>query len=255
MEALNDAVVLGPQFVLRYASLAARRPTHDFKVAGYGLVTLRLKTSDAQVFRQVFNHQDYALPDAHAHRIRARYESMLERGVTPLIIDAGANVGAATIWFGLRYPEAEIIAIEPGRENAAMCRHNTAANSRVEVIEAALGGELGSVSLTNEAGGAWGLQTVRAVDGRIPVTTVECVLRERARTKPTELLIVKIDIEGFEEEVFDGDVDWLDETCAVVVEPHDWMLPGKHSSRSLQRAMFSREFELIVRGENVWFVR
>jgi FkbM family methyltransferase len=254
MEALNDAVILGPQFVMRYASLVARRPTHEFKIGGYGLVTLRLKTSDAQVFRQVFNNQDYALPDAHADRIRKRYESMLARGVTPLIVDAGANVGAATIWFGLRYPEAEIVAIEPDRGNAAMCRRNTAANGRVEVLEVALGGSPGNVSITNEAGGAWGLQTVRASDGEIPVTTIGRILRDRSRRKPTELLIVKIDIEGFEEEVFDGDVAWLDETCAVVVEPHDWLLPGKHTSRTLQRAMFSREFEFIVRGENVWFV-
>lgn len=41
----------------------------------------------------------------------------------------------------------------------------------------------------------------------------------------------------------------------VIIEPHDWMLPGQLSSRSFQQAMARHLFELFMRGENIFYVR
>ena len=67
--------------------------------------------------------------------------------------------------------------------------------------------------------------------------------------------IAKIDIEGFESEVFLDNLGWLDDIYMLLIEPHDWLFPGQRKSRSLQRAMASRDFEIFISGENLVYVR
>jgi hypothetical protein len=69
------------------------------------------------------------------------------------------------------------------------------------------------------------------------------------------LFCVKIDIEGFESDVFASNTEWLDDVTVVLVEPHDWMLPGQGSSRTMQVAMAARPFEMLISGENLIYVR
>ncbi|HTE41165.1 MAG TPA: FkbM family methyltransferase [Steroidobacteraceae bacterium] len=248
-----ESLVLGPRFLLRHVAGAWRSSFVEFELPGYGRVAVRPGTSDGVVFRQVFIRKEYELPKAHAERLKTAYDGMLARGVTPVIIDAGANIGAASIWFGSLFPAARVLAIEPERCNADLCLRNTAANQNIRVIQAALAGEEGRVSIANEGAEAWAIRTVMNDSGEIAATTIGGLLR--AQGPGSELLIVKIDIEGFEKDVFEGDVAWLEQTKALFVEPHDWMLPGQYTSRNFQQAMFSRGFELLVVGENLVFVR
>jgi hypothetical protein len=63
-----------------------------------------------------------------------------------------------------------------------------------------------------------------------------------------------VDIEGFDDDLFSAvDLSWIDRTVCLLVEPHDWLLPG--SSQSLQRAMALRNFDLLISGENLVYVR
>ncbi|WP_342353833.1 hypothetical protein [Methylobacterium dankookense] len=54
------------------------------------------------------------------------------------------------------------------------------------------------------------------------------------------LLLVKIDIEGFESELFASNTEWVDKAFAIIIEIHDDRLPGQHSSRAMQRALFGQ---------------
>jgi hypothetical protein len=47
----------------------------------------------------------------------------------------------------------------------------------------------------------------------------------------------KIDIEGFESDLFSQNLEWLDEVFLVYIEPHDWLFPTQGTSRTFQRAM------------------
>jgi FkbM family methyltransferase len=250
---LNDGLVLGPKFLLRYVARVARLSLFEFELPGYGRVAIRPGTSDGVVFRQVFVRKEYELPQAHADRLLKAYHGILARGATPLIIDAGANIGAASIWFGSRFPAARVLAVEPEERNAELCQRNTSSNRNVSVIRAALAGEEGRVSIADRDVESWAVRTVIDKSGDIPARTISGLLREH--DADSELLLVKIDVEGFEKDVFQGDVSWLDRTAALFVELHDWMLPGQYTSRHLQQAMFSRGFELVVVGENLCFVR
>jgi hypothetical protein len=41
----------------------------------------------------------------------------------------------------------------------------------------------------------------------------------------------------------------------LMIEPHDWMLPGQYSSAGFQRAVAQERFEMLISGENLFFVR
>jgi hypothetical protein len=69
------------------------------------------------------------------------------------------------------------------------------------------------------------------------------------------LFIAKIDIEGFEGDLFSDNIGWLKDVYAVYIEPHDWLLPGKATSRNFQRAMGDLDFEIYISGENLLYVR
>jgi FkbM family methyltransferase len=221
-----------------------------------GPLSLRLQNSDLEVFRQVFIHQEYDIDWLEqAQVIQARYDAMLRAGERPIIVDAGTNVGAAALWFARRFPEAMVIGLEPDPDNFALAVRNTQTHGNIRVVHAALGGSEGAVQLSADPSGqhSWGIQTVRAETGEVPITTIQALLeQEDAKAR---LLIAKIDIEGFEDDVFEGDLSWLDSVTAVLIEPHDWMLPDRRSSRAFQRAFGARDFDLMIRGENLIYVR
>jgi FkbM family methyltransferase len=215
---------------------------------------MRYRDSDGAVVRQVFSRREYDLAKfPQERRIQAAYDAALKAGSTPVIIDCGANIGAAAIWFAQRYPKAQIVSIEPDPGNAQLCRQNVAAFPNIRVVEGAIGSQPGSVEIANPTGESYALRTERNDLGTTPVHTIADL---RALVAPdAPLLLVKIDIEGFEADLFSSNTDWLGDVTAVIVEPHDWMLPGQRSSGSLQRAVFSRDFEMLIHRESLVFVR
>jgi FkbM family methyltransferase len=217
-----------------------------------GEVHMRLGDSDFAVFKQVFVNREYdlAVIGEAANRVKAAYAAILGRGRKPVILDAGANVGAASLWFAREFPKAEVVAIEPDPENAKLLRLNTREVPNITVLEAAVAGSAGKVSLSANGLG-WAVQTVRSDHGEFPAITIEDAL---ATVHQGEQFIVKIDIEGFESDLFEGDLGWIDRTTVVMVEPHDWLFPGRGTSRSFQAAMGSRNFEIFIAGENLIYV-
>jgi FkbM family methyltransferase len=218
----------------------------------FGRFYIRPSETDLKVLRQIFIDREYDLEVVPQGKvIREIYNTILERGGTPLIIDAGANVGFAARFFAMSYPKARIVSIEPDAGNAALCRENTKGVPQIEVIEAGVGGEAGYVAVERGDAGAWGVRTRRA-DVGVPVVTINDLA---SRYAGAELLIVKVDIEGFESELFSAATDWLEETPVLIVEPHDWMLPGAGTSASLQRRMMTGKCDLLIRGENLVWVQ
>jgi hypothetical protein len=68
----------------------------------------------------------------------------------------------------------------------------------------------------------------------------------------TNPLILKIDIEGGEDALFNGNTDWLSKFPLVIIELHDWMLPFSGSSRNFIKAVAQHDFDFVYRGENVF---
>jgi hypothetical protein len=106
--------------------------------------------------------------------------------------------------------------------------------------------------MTNGSDGkAWTIQTGRAESG-VSIITMEDAFGASGGDTP---FLVKVDIEGFERDLFTSNLDWIEHTHAIFVEPHDWMFPGQRTSGALQDAMAGRPYELHICGDNLLYVR
>ena len=250
--AWNDARYFGASFALRrrLPFLAGRLPL----CIGGSRFFVRKNGTDVEAARQVFIDREYDLERCPQwNLITKEYASILERGGTPIIIDAGANIGAASLWFSRLFPKAMIVAIEPDAENAELCRLNTR-GINILVLEGALGSVGGTVVLSNPSHESWGIRTERPRDSSVgvPIFTIANV---KEKCGPgAHLFIVKIDIEGFEADLFADNIEWIEEAAIVFIEPHDWMLPGQNTSWNFRRVLMSRAGELLIAGENLVFV-
>jgi FkbM family methyltransferase len=216
-----------------------------------GHVIVRSGDSDLETVRQVFREREYEIKvPAVVRRVHARYEAILASGHVPVIIDAGANIGAASLWFKQLFPLAAVVAVEPDPANAELARQNLSIHPDVLVMEAAIGGAQGHVDLVPSRQ-SWAITTERSASGT-PIVTIP---QAAAGVANGVLFIVKVDIEGFERDLFASNSDWLDDVYLVYIEPHDWMLPGKGSSRHFQREFGKRDFEIFLQGENLVYVR
>jgi FkbM family methyltransferase len=246
-----DYSLIGGGLIGYHASRLSGRSEGQVNLRGVGPVTVRPRDSDLAALRQVFYGEEYRVRVPEAERaLRQAYQAIVADGAVPAIVDAGANIGAATLWLRSEYPEAHIVAIEPDPATFHLLRRNTERDHRVTPIEAAIGAEPGHVRLLS-TGESWATHTERAEDGTRVITMAEA-FGEVSNGRP---FIAKIDIEGFESDLFSKNLEWVDQVTAIFLEPHDWLFPGQHTSRSFQRALGERDFELFLVGENLLYVR
>jgi FkbM family methyltransferase len=220
------------------------------------LLWLRPQTSDARVFESVFVAGDYEI-DAfvQANEIQRYYARLLAHGKKPVVVDCGANIGAASVWFKRIFPEAAIVAIEPEEENVRILRRNIDGAPDCIAVHGAVWNKATKLRIINEGAEPWAFQVSEEVAGPneniVPGLTIEQALGLVANGVP---LIIKIDIEGAEGNLFAGNTGWLESTPLVIIEPHDSMLPWRGTSRNFLRAMNKFEWDLMIKGEYLmWF--
>jgi len=212
-------------------------------------VALRRGTSDLPTFEQVFGNNEYNLRRlARWHEIVALY-ARIER---PLILDLGANIGLAALYFAKNWPKAHIIAVEPGEANFRLMRANIDGLPNIKAVNAAVANEDGAVRIVNPTADAWALRTERATPGAtdtVPALSVGSLITRAPRNcRP---FIAKIDIEGFESELFSKNIDWVKSFPIIIIELHDWLLPGQGTSNNFLRAIACQSRDFVIIGENV----
>jgi FkbM family methyltransferase len=147
-------------------------------------ITYRSKTSDP----------------AHIERLLLlgeRCEYNLPRNIDPkFILDAGSNIGLATLFFSEYFPQARIVCCEPSKDNLELLTLNTAHLPNVTVLHCALGNKpsLGNI-IQNSAGNYANVKVIQSDTGNIPIYDYNQLL-EVSRVPFFDL--IKIDIEGSE---------------------------------------------------------
>lgn len=218
---------------------------------------IRPQGSDLDVALQIFQTRDYDLSwwTPYKDHIAAVGDRIRTDGDVPLIIDAGANIGASTLWFSLNFPDCRVFAIEPDRANFEMLTRNTADRPNVTPFHSGLWDRPTSLAVVSDDDDSWGRRVAEEAgrNAAIASVTVPELLRKEPRLRP---LIVKIDIEGAETAVFRSNTAWVDEIPLLIFEPHDNLWPWLGTWQGTGHAFFSalsrRKREYIFRGENVF---
>ncbi len=223
-------------------------------VANIGRVWLRDGTSDQDVLEQIFQTEEFNISTAPQFAwVRAAYDQALADGETPLIIDCGANIGLSALYYAQHLPKARIVGIEPAHDNVLLARKNVQHHPLIEIVEAAIHDRPAALELVDPTAAKFAYRVHAA--SAASTSSIEAVtiggLMQRHGAKRN--LIVKVDIEGGEAEMFRSNTDWLDHTALLTVETHDWLFPGKGTSQSLFAALAGRKFEVIHKGEYISF--
>jgi FkbM family methyltransferase len=219
----------------------------------------RPDTSDAAVIVEIFSKGGYdlrRLDRTAKQRRHADVLAFLEReqqrtGKRPLIIDAGANIGAATLQFLSNFSNARIVSIEPEASNYALLHRNTAGLD-VVCLHAAVSAREGRVKLSDPGEGHWGYRTEAAADGDIQCVTINDIFRQNAATHFP--FIVKIDIEGGEAALFSEATEWVAQTPILIIELHDWLLPKRGISQPFLKSIAPLDRDLIHIGEDIYSI-
>ena len=250
---VRDVLTLGWRFHFRYGAMLAGRTEVELPVKRAGRLLFRLKGSDTETIREIFSHRVYDLSkNPYYASLRRIYEDAAAAGAVPVIIDAGANLGAATVWFARQFPKARIVAIEPDPDNARVVRANIRQLSNAVLVEGAIGAEAGFVKLVNTETQSNAIRTVRdGTAGDIRVYTVPDLL---ALVPHGRLFIVKVDIEGFESDLFSQSTAWVKEPEVLFLEPHDWMLYGKQTSAAFQNVLGQIGAALFIQDQNLVYI-
>ena len=204
---------------------------------------LRCRTSDIQTFEQVFIKQDYDFEVVKYPKV---------------IVDAGANIGLASIYFTNRYSDSQIIAIEPEMSNYEMLKKNVTPYNNVIPLNAALWDKNEEVNVVDPGFGKWAFMTqgencqeesLGIMCHKVRGMTVGKIMEDNGLEK---IDILKIDIEGAEREVFRDASSWVGRVDAMIVELHDSRKPGCNSSFIDGSKGFDVKWK---QGENIYLSR
>ncbi|MXV16175.1 FkbM family methyltransferase [Hufsiella ginkgonis] len=199
-------------------------------------VLLRRNTSDVETFDQIFLYKEYDINTSFQPKV---------------ILDCGANIGLAAVYFKNKYPDAKVISIEPEQSNFDQLKKNTAGYQDVYPVQYGIWNRSANLVIEEDNKlGEWGF-TVKEVeytnDHTIKGVSLADLMTEFGLTG---IDILKIDIEGSEKELFDSNFEqWLPLTKVLIIELHDRTRWG--SSKSFFKALVNYDFSITHRGENI----
>jgi FkbM family methyltransferase len=203
---------------------------------------------------EIFQEEFYNLDNFEQSKfIKNYYEMILKNKKKPLIIDCGANIGSSSIYFRRIYKDSFIVSIEPELNNFSLLKNNFI-DKNSEIINKAISCD-GKNYFLNYSNDPRGFKIEKkSIFAQIESLTVDNILeKHNEKCLP---FIIKIDIEGFEENLFSTNYNWLGNFPIIIIEIHDWLIPGKNNSKNFLKSLnqISGEHcnrDLIISGENL----
>lgn len=214
----------------RRAGREARRTPGHIAIGGY-----RFEYADAM---SVWPQWD----DIFVHRSLAFETDVRD----PRILDCGANIGLASIYFKQRYPNARITAFEADPSLAAICRRNLAKQgaSPVEIKDVAVWVGEGSIEFICEGADSG---AIASLDPSVPGTLTH-VPAVRLRDWLNERVdLLKLDIEGAELPVLADCRDRLHNVRAMTIDLHEFN-PETRQTGAVFDLLVHAGFQFDMRG-------
>lgn len=186
-------------------------------------IVIRPTKPDVLVLWQTFGLRQCAVPLPHAPK---------------LILDAGANIGCTAVFLANTYPSARIVAVEPDAANAALAKTNCSTYPQVEIVEGAVWPRPVMLEIENPADESWAFRMRErprdsAAHGMRGLTIDEL-------SSGAQIDLLKVDIEGGEQQLFTEETQWLGRVGAMLIELH-----GEDCTRAVASAARSSGFRAL----------
>jgi FkbM family methyltransferase len=190
--------------VMRFARVPREGAARTVHMRDGTMLTYRLNRGDIQAIREIWRERVY-MPGPDLTRLRQ-------------LVDLGANIGFTSVYLSRLLDIDHVVAVEPDPDNVQILRRNLKQNGlRATVLQAAVGpfdsharfsrGRASNIGHLDQDG-----------DLRVRVVSMPYVI-DRLPSSSTPTLL-KMDIEGGEEQLFTGDVSWLRGFDCVMAELH-----------------------------------
>lgn len=195
------------------------------------VVYLRPATSDQHVYDEIFGAKEYDI----------------DLGDPLFIIDAGAHIGLASVYFANRYPNATVVAIEPEPGNFEVLLKNVKPYRNIKPIHAGLWSKKTHLRIEDSNVATWSFVVLDDPSGTgIPAIAISDIISE---FNVTRIDVLKIDIEGSEVQVLNHSKEWIDAVGVLIIELHDRLKPG--CTEALQNALESHSYDSSESGESI----
>lgn len=211
--------------------------------------------SDNYVIEQNFIKKEYSTENKVIDkRITEEYESLLKKGLTPVIIDCGANIGTSVLHYISTYPKAHIIAIEPDKENFDLLTLNTF-NLNVTLLNKGVSCEDGIMKIEGDKDKPFAYYLTNNEQSSGELVDVVSIPTLLSMMKELHPFIIKIDIEGGESFLFNKNTQWIDDFYLITIELHDWLYPKKGTSRPFLNAISQYNRDFVYFGEIIFSLK
>ncbi len=197
-------------------------------------LSYRLNRADIYTIHELYIAEEYKIP------------SHLEAAT---IVDLGANIGLATLWLAKRHKASHVVAVEPSSANVRLLKRNLKQNGlQAKVLEAAVGASDGFAIFDSGPASTCGRVVNSSADSapdapgktqmRVRVLSMASVMALLPEGAGIDLL--KIDIEGGEQELLASDVPWLEHVHNILIEFHPALVRYSELLDVLHTAGFER---------------
>lgn len=182
--------------------------------------TLRTYAGDLSILYEVFWQQSYDLP-------------ILRNGQFRTVVDVGANVGLAALFFLQRFPVSRLICVEPEAGNFSLLQANLRGTPAV-TVQAALSPTDGTLRIDASPQAYNAKISTEAGATEVPAISMRTLLQTQ---NLTWVDLLKIDIEDYEQHVFAGPTEWLAQVNTLLIEIH-----SRASQLAVRRAVLAQGF-------------
>lgn len=201
---------------------------------------MRWCRSDVAIFHEVYGEQAYEID----------FESLL--GDVRTVVDVGAHIGLASLFFRARFPAARLVSVEPLPHNAVVLERNRRRHAHDWSVVVGAVGAGATVTLHwsrwwSSGSAVESIGSARQSDPRRPEHRVAEAALTVATVDVDTLVpdgaidVLKLDVEGAEEQLLAGrDAAWLRRVRCLLVEVHDKYVDGSRVRAAIAAAGLER---------------